>query len=68
MNLEDIRLSEIRKINTVYFHLYVESKKLMNKYNQTETDSWIQRTNQSLPEGGCDEKCNRGNGCTNYQI
>ena len=27
MNLEDIRLSEIRKINTVYFHLYVESKK-----------------------------------------
>ena len=43
-----IILSEIsqRKTNTVYFHLYVDSKKnKMNKYNKTETNSLICKTN-----------------------
>ena len=31
MNLESIMLSEIRQTNTVYYHLYVESK---NKANE----------------------------------
>ena len=40
MDLEGIMLSEIsqRKINTVHFHLYVESKKQMNRYDKTEAD------------------------------
>ena len=40
-------IGEIRqgKTNTVCFHLYVESEKQINKYNQTETGSQIQRTN-----------------------
>ena len=44
MNLEGITLSEISQAetNTVWFHLYVESKKQMNKHNKTETDLQIQ--------------------------
>ena len=38
MDLEGIMLSEINheKTNTVWFHLYVESKKQMNKCSKTE--------------------------------
>ena len=43
MYLEGIMLSEIsqRMTNVAYYHLYVESKNKMNKYqyNKTETDS-----------------------------
>ena len=41
MNLEGITLSEISQAetNTVWFHLYVESKKQMNKHNKTETEN-----------------------------
>ena len=41
MNLEDIMLSEIsqtEKKNTIWFHLYVEAKKI-NKQNKPEIDS-----------------------------
>ena len=38
MDLEDTVLSEIKQKNTIWFHLYVESKKEMNKPNKTETD------------------------------
>ena len=42
-------LSEISQTKTsiVYFHLYMESTKTkqINKYNKSETDSRIQRTN-----------------------
>ena len=41
MDIESIMLSEtsqMRKTNTIWFHLYVESKKQMNKYNKTETE------------------------------
>ena len=47
MDLEGTMLSEIsqRKTNTVYYHLFVESKnKPLNIY-KTETVSQIQRTN-----------------------
>ena len=51
-SLEGIILCEIsrqRKTKTAYFHLYVESKKIiikqMSKYNKTEIDSQIERTN-----------------------
>ena len=49
MNLEGVMLSEISQTKTsiVYFHLYMESTKTkqINKYNKSETDSRIQRTN-----------------------
>ena len=45
MPLENILLSEIsrRKTNTVWYHLYVESKKYTNEYRfmQKEADSQI---------------------------
>ena len=45
MDLEGIMVSEIsqRMTNTLYYHLYVDSKKIkqMNVYNKTETDSQI---------------------------
>ena len=39
-------------MNTVWFHLYVESKntKQINKQNEKEIDSQIQRTKWWLPE------------------
>ena len=45
-------LSEIgqRKTNTICFYLYVEYKNKRNKYNKTEKDTQIQRTNQLSPE------------------
>ena len=49
MDIEGITWSEMsyrqRQI------LYVESKKQVNKYNKTQTDSKIQRTNWWLSEG-----------------
>ena len=42
MDLENIILSEInqkRKINTVWYHLYVESKKCNKYYNKKEADT-----------------------------
>jgi len=41
IDLEGVMVSEIshRKTNTICSHLYVESKKQMNKQNKTETDS-----------------------------
>ena len=49
INLEGIMLSEVtqRKTNTVCFHSYVEALKTkeMNKYNKTETNPQMQRTN-----------------------
>ena len=47
IDLEGIRLSEIsqRKTNIIYFHLCMESKKKMKKYNKSETESEMQRTN-----------------------
>ena len=47
MDLKDIMFSEIgqTKVNTVGFHLYVESKNKNQSTNKTETDSQIQRTN-----------------------
>ena len=48
-DLEGIMLSEIsqRKTNTVWYHLYVKSKKYNRPVNVTkkEADSHIQRTN-----------------------
>ena len=45
MDLEGIILSEIsqRKINIVHFHLYVESKKQMNRYDKTEANLQIEK-------------------------
>ena len=43
-----------RKANTVWFHLYVKSKKI-SKYNKTQTELKIQRTNN-----GWQRKCGRG--------
>ena len=49
MDIEGITWSEMsyrqRQI------LYVEAKKQVNKYNKTQTDSEIQRTNWWLSEG-----------------
>ena len=51
MNLEGIMLNEIsqRKTNTVWYHLYVKSKKIQQctESNKKEADSQIQRTNCS---------------------
>ena len=33
-----------RKINSVYFHVYVESKKIKHEYNKTETNSLTYKT------------------------
>ena len=46
MDLEGIMLSEIsqRKINTVHFHLHVESKIQMNRYDKTEADLQIEKS------------------------
>ena len=48
MNLEGIMLSEIspRKTNTVWYHLYVKSKKIQqsSEYNKNNADPQIQRT------------------------
>ena len=53
MELEGVMFTEVNqtKTNAVCFHLIVESKKIkqMNKYNKTETDSLLQRTNYWLP-------------------
>ena len=49
MELEGFMLTEAnqRKINAVYFHLYVKyKKKNTSEYNRTETDSQIEA---SLP-------------------
>ena len=45
MDLEGIMLSEIsqRKINIVHFHLYVDSKMQVNRYNKTEADLQIEK-------------------------
>ena len=55
MDLENIMLSEIsqRKTNTIWFHLYVESKKTkqMNVYTKTEADSQINETHYWLAVG-----------------
>ena len=54
MDLESTMLSEIkvrqRKTNTVWFHLYVESKKQMNKHNKIETV--IETENQQVVTRG----------------
>ena len=52
MDLEGIKLSEIsqRKINTVHFHLHVESKIQMNRYDKTEADLQIEKRISGLPE------------------
>ena len=52
MDLEGIMLSEIsqRKINTVHFHLHVESKIQMNRYDKTEADLQIEKRISGLPE------------------
>ena len=41
MELESIMLSEVsqRKINTIWFHFYVESEEQYKWSNKTETDS-----------------------------
>ena len=55
MDTEIMILSEIRqrKINIIWYHLYVNSKK--NNTNEsiykTETDSQIQKANLGLPKG-----------------
>ena len=48
MDLEDIMLSEVsqRKTNTVYFHLYVESKICRNK--QIKQKQWQDTEDQLL--------------------
>ena len=52
MNVEGIKLSEIRWTEKEKcFDSYVESIK-QNKYNKTETRSQIQRTSQQLPQSG----------------
>ena len=45
MDLQGIMLSEIsqRKINIVHFHLYVDSKKQVNRYDKTEADLQIEK-------------------------
>ena len=48
IDLQGLMLSEIvrqRKINTVCYCLYVESKAKTNEYDKAETDSQILRTN-----------------------
>ena len=51
MDLKGVMPSEIsqRKTNTVWYHLYVESKKKkiqqIDEYKKKEADSQIQRTN-----------------------
>ena len=54
MDLESIMLSEISQTekNKYYMFTYVWNLKTKqtNKYNRTETDSQIQRTNLQLPE------------------
>ena len=41
-----------RKANIIWYHLYVESKKItQNVFNKTETDSQTQKTNLRLPKG-----------------
>ena len=52
MDLEGSTLSEIsqRKINTVHFHLHVESKIQMNRYDKTEADLQIEKRISGLPE------------------
>ena len=56
MDLEDIMLSEIsqRKINTIWYCLYVESKKIQqtSEYNKKEADSQIQRQTSGYQWGG----------------
>ena len=53
MDLEDLMLSEVsqRKTNTIWYHLYVESKGQYKQTNKTETDSSMQRTECWSPEG-----------------
>ena len=52
MDLEIITLSEVRKrnTNTIWYHLYVESKKDTNELIY-KTDSQIWKTNFWLPKG-----------------
>ena len=41
----------VRKTNTMWFHLYVESKEQYKWTNKTEADLWTQSTDWWLPEG-----------------
>ena len=40
-----------RKTNTIWFHLYMESKKQNKWTNKTKQNPWIQRKDWWLPEG-----------------
>lgn len=56
MGLENImqnKISRTEKTNTIRLHLHTKSRKTkqMNKQNETETNSQIERTNGWLPEG-----------------
>ena len=53
LDLENIILSESqRKTNTIWYHLYVESKdNTSESIYKTETDSQTQKTNLCLPKG-----------------
>ena len=57
MDLESIMLNEISKTEKNKYCMFsltcgISKTKQTNKYNKTEADSQIQRTNKSLPGGG----------------
>ena len=65
MDLEGIALSEIIQINTVWHHVYVESKTKMqhtSEYNKRETNSQIreQTSNYQWGDGREEDKQGRG--------
>ena len=61
MDLKIITVSEVsqRKINTIHYHLYAESTKIiqMSLFKKTETDSQTQKTSLWFPnrKGGEDK-------------
>ena len=73
MDMEGIMLSEIswRATNTVYYHLYVKSKKYNKLVNITKKKQTHRRTNWWLPvERGKEDGQDRGKGLsgTNYYV
>lgn len=60
MDLEEIMLGEInpRMANTVWFSLYVKSKKQRNKQNQKQTHNFREQTYGGQREAGWEDRHN----------
>lgn len=66
MDLEGIALSEIIQINTVWHHVYVESKTKMqhyiSEYNKRETNSQIREQTSSYQWGDGERRISKVEG------